>query len=331
MRSGLFTLATAAIFFSPLVVLAQSLGSVPLGVPFSISIDPQFPSPNSQATLSLLSDTLDLTNATMAVSVSGKKIYLGNVQPLAIPLGKTGSVTNVAVTIASGGANYSQTIPIQPQDVVLVAEPVSSAPPLYQGKPLVPLEGSVRVVALANLRSANGKALDSSTLAYAWTVDGTNIASASGIGKSALMVLSPLQYRARSVSVQVQSQDGSLVGGAELSLTSAEPIVRIYQNDPLLGIRFERALFGDHAISATEDTLYAAPFSLPTSSGAPLLQWFLNGMAAQTGNSITLRPTGSGEGRASLSLVASGGNSTTATAELSLSFGATRGFNFFGL
>jgi hypothetical protein len=240
-------------------------------------------------------------------------------------------VTLVGVTISSDGNRYLQTLSIQPEDVALVAEPVSSVPPLYPGKALVPLEGSTRVVAVANLVDENGKMIDPSTLSYAWTVDDTALADSSGLGKDAIMVDSPLEYRSSNVSVVVQSQDGSLVGGDSLALTASEPTVRVYENDPLLGILFDHALSGDYTINAAEDTLYAAPFSMPTSLGAPLLQWFLNGDLAQTGDSVTLRPTGSGEGTASLSLVASAGQSTRATEEFSLSFGSAPSTGLFGL
>ncbi|MDP2652355.1 MAG: hypothetical protein Q8O94_04415 [bacterium] len=331
MRSGLFTTFILALIL-PLVVSAQTFGGLGDSAAFSISADPQYPEPYSQITLSVVSSTLDLNNATLTVTVAKKEIYQGNVRPVAVPVGKTGSVTSVVVKINSAGANYSQTLSIQPQDVALIAEPISSAPVFYPGKSLVPLEGDVRVVAMANLQNANGNIADPSTFSYSWTVDDTQIASASGIGKRAIIVASPLQYRARKVSVAVMSQDGSLVGGASLSFTAENPSVRIYKSDPLLGILSDHALSGGYTITGAESTLYAAPFSLPTTSGFPLLQWFLNGEVAQTGNSITLRPSGSGEGNASISLVASSGDSTRATEDLSLSFGAaTGGFGFFGL
>ena len=139
-------------------------------------------------------------------------------------------------------------------------------PPLYPGKSLVPLEGSTRIVAVANLRDENGNPIDPSALSYAWTVDDTAIADSSGIGKDAIMVDSPLEYRSSEVSVAVQSQDGTLVGGDSLSLTPSEPTVRVYDNDPLLGILFDHALSGNYSINTAEDTLYAAPFSMPTSA-----------------------------------------------------------------
>lgn len=330
MRSG-FLIAFSLVLAVPLAASAQAIGNMAnIGPSFTFEVSPQYPAPHSTAVLSFTSSSLDLSNATLTVSVGGKNIYTGTVQPVSVVLGKTGSVTNVRATLSAGGSNYTQSLSIQPEDVTLIAEPVSSVPPLYRGKSEVPLEGDVRVVAIANLKNASGTTLNSSTLSYAWTVDGTQVSNSSGIGKTTLMVAAPLQYRERSVTVTVQSQDGSLVGGASLSLSPQDPIVRIYENDPLLGIRFDRALQGEHTIAA-ESTLYAAPFSFPTTIGAPQFQWFLNGEAAQTGNSITLRPTGSGQGNAALSLTASAGGSSLATANLSLSFGTATGFNPFGL
>lgn len=252
-------------------------------------------------------------------------------RPVSVSLGAAGSVRDISVTISSGGAQYNQTLSIQPQDIVLVSEPISSAPVLYPGKPSIPPGGDVRVVAIANVRGASGAAIAPSALSYAWTVDDTRIANSSGIGKAALVVASPFQYRLRTVSVSVTSQDGTLTGGATLSLSAKEPTVRVYENDPLLGILFSRALLSGYAIRGAESTLYAAPFSFPITGGAPLLRWFLDGEAVQTGNSVTLRPTGSGEGTASLSIVASAGANTTATMDIPLSFGAAPSTNFFGL
>ena len=328
----IFPIVIATILVIPSAIMAQSLEDIATVAPtFTASITPQYPAPNSTATLSVLSSTIDLTSATLAVSVNKKEIYRGSVQSLAIPLGKAGGVVNVKVTISSSGANYTQTLSVQPQDIVLVAEPIASTPPLYLGKASVPLEGSVRVVAIANVQTASGKVLDPATLSYVWTVDDTQLANASGIGKEAIDIDSPLEYRSTSVSVTVQSQDGTLVGGADLSLTASEPVVRVYENDPLLGILFDNALSGTYAINGAEDTLYAAPFSFPISNGAPSLAWFLNGDSVQTGNSVTLRPTGSGQGTASLSLVASAGEMTRATENLSVSFGAAPSTGLFGL
>lgn len=331
MRLGPFAALIVSLLV-PAASLAQSLGVPGGGGPsFIISVDPQYPAPHSQAMLKVESDSLDLTNATLSASVAGKNIYQGNVQPVLVTVGRAGSVTRVDLSLSSGGTKYNQTVSIQPQDVSLVVEPVSSAPPLYLGKPLVPMGGGVRVAAVANMRNVGGTALNPTALSYVWTVDDTRVLNSSGIGKSTLVVASPLPYRTRTVSVAITSQDGSLVGGDSVSFSPREPSVRIYENDSLLGIRFDRALPGAYSIVGAEATLYAAPFGIATTLSAPLIEWFLNGSRAQTGSSITLRPTGDGAGGASLSLTASDGGNTTASANLRLSFGEGGGTNFLGL
>jgi hypothetical protein len=236
------------------------------------------------------------------------------------------------MTVSSGGADYSKTLTIQPQEVSLIAEPIASVPVLYPGKSLIPLEGDARIVAVANVRDAAGKIIDPANLSYSWTVDNTRIANSSGIGKQSILVASPTQYRNRTVSVIVQSQNGSLVGGDSLAMNPSAPTLRVYENDPLLGIRFDHALSDSYSITGSESSLFAAPFSFPTTNGLPALQWFLNGTPAQIGNSITLRPAGSGQGSASLSLTASGGTSSVASAALSLIFGSKPSTNLlFGL
>ena len=97
MRVGLLT-TLALTLILPTVASAQSFGSVGSTASFTLSLSPQYPAPYSQATLSLVSGSVDLTNATMAVSVAGKNIYKGNVQPLAIALGGAGSLTPAKVT-----------------------------------------------------------------------------------------------------------------------------------------------------------------------------------------------------------------------------------------
>ena len=326
------SLVTAALLAAlPLTAFAQTLGPDLVNAdPFTLSVDPLYPAPFSTATINALSSNIDLNNATMDVSVAGKNIYRGNVHAVALPLGGAGALTVAKVVITANGAQYTQHVSILPEDVALIAEPRATAPPLYPGKPAEPLGGDVRVVAVAGFKDGRGTALDPTTLSYTWTVDGTVQSDVSGIGKNTVIVSTPQQYRERSVSVVIQDQDGALTSGASLTLVPQEPMIRLYENDPLLGIRYDRALAGGFAIRGAESTLYAAPFSFPTMNGVPALTWYIDGAQAQTGTSITLRPTGSGQGNASLSVAASN-DSTQATADLSLIFGSSGGTNFFGL
>lgn len=317
---------SGALFAVPLSAFAQAAPD-----PFSLSVNPTYPAPYSQALITPVSSLLDLASETFAVSVNGTELYRGNAQPVAVALGAAGSVASVRATLTGGGASYTQTLSLVPEDVALVAEPAASAPPLYAGKPLVPLSGTTRVVAVADLRSRSGTQIPPGTLSYSWTVDGSVISSSSGIGKESIIVPTPLQYRESDVSVVVTSPDGTLVGGASVALASQAPTLRLYENDPLLGILFDRALAGSQTIAGTEESLYASAFSFPLENGGPALEWFLNGTPAAAGPLVTLRPTGQGAGSAALSLSASSGGSVISSASLSLSFSAGKSGNLFGL
>jgi hypothetical protein len=329
-----FAAALGVALLLPLTAGAQSITSILSNIngdTFAMSVNPTNPAPYSQVTVSLSSDSLDLDNGTLSVSAGGKQIYAGSANSFSVQLGGAGVVTTLHATLTIGGTTYNQTLSIQPEDVVLIPEPISSAPPLYPGKPSVPLNGNVRVVAIANLKNANGSGSNPNTYSYVWTVDGVQQIDGSGIGKSSIIVPSPLEYRESDISVVVTDAGGNVTTSADLTLTAVDPSVRIYENDPLLGIRYDHALSGSYSISGAEATLYAAPFSLPVSNGVPVVQWFLNGTAVQTGNSVTLRPAGSGQGTAALSLTASGDSPSSASANLSLIFGAHPSTNLFGL
>lgn len=315
-------------FSAPLFTLAQGAGTV---APFTLEVSTLYPAPYTVVTITPLSTLLDLSNATLVVTVNGKETYRGNAKPFEVTMGEPGATVTVRATLLTYGGTYAQTLSLRPQDVSLIAEPIATAPALYPGKPLIPLEGSTRIVAVANVKTAAGKALEPLKLSYSWKVDGAQIAAYSGIGKSAVVVESPMKYRAREVSVTVQSQDGALVGGASMTISASVPSVRIYKNDPLLGILFDHALLNTYTTGADELSLYAAPFSFSSAKGVPSLRWTLNGSPVQEGSLITLRPEGKGRGNAVLSLIAGGETFSPARADLKIDFGTASNGNFFGL
>jgi len=312
----------------PSLASAQTFGA---GTPFTLSVTPDNPAPYGTVRITPIANQVDVANATMTVTANGKTVASGNAGPATITLGAAGVPITIVVRLTEAGSVYTEQVIVTPQGIVLVAEPLSSAPPLYPGKALVPLGGSVRVVAVADMRSTGGKRLNPDTLSYAWTVDGVDFDGASGIGRKTAIVDSPLPYHSSSVVVTVISPDGLLASGASIDLVSTDPSVRIYERDPLLGIRFDRVLTSPYALPGAEATLYAGLYSFPTSLGAPSLQWFVNGILAQTARLITLRPTGSGAGTASLSVSGTSGGEAAASSDLSVTFGSSGGSTLFGL
>lgn len=329
LRNALFFMCGALMLALPAAVFAQVDPSI---APFTLSVNPTYPTPYGQATVSVQSTSLDLSASTMVASVNGTQVYQGDVRPFSITIGAPGAATTVKVTVTNGGTNYSESLSVTPGDVALVLEPQSSAPALYKGEPLIPMAGSVRAVAVPNFHTAAGTPIDPNTLSYVWTVDGTTFQNSSGIGRSSVLVAVPaIQYRQSTVSVVVKTTNGAEVGSASADITGNQPIVRMYQSDPLLGVLFDHALGSTFSISGSEISFFGVPFSFSSSGGGPALSWSVGGSQAQTGSSLTLRPQGSGAGSAALSFTATNANTNEmATANSTLSFGSG-GSTIFGL
>lgn len=324
-------------FVGPLFASAQSLNPATIGVSgvsvpaLTLTLSPSNPRPGSVVVVTPESTVLNLSNSTVSISVNGTKVYSGNSQPVSVQVGANGTATTIRAVATTNGATNSASITLRPGDVSLVAEPISSAPALYLGKPLVPSGGVVRLVAIADLRTSSGKEISPANLSYVWQEDGSTLESASGIGRSTVVVSSPLPYRSSTITATVSSPDGSIVGQDDVTLSPQSPTLRLYIDDPLLGIIYDRALAGSQQITSSEVTIAAAPYSFPTDTAAPQVNWFLNGNAAQTSPTITLRPTGQGAGSATLSAsVTSSDALANVSAALTLLFGQSTS-NFLGL
>jgi hypothetical protein len=329
MHWSLTSLLLILLLLLPTIVVAQFSGEA--GEPFTVVVSAEVPRSRSQVTVTPVSGEVDIANATMSVKVNGAQTYSGSAEPVPVTVGEAGKVTTIMITMKIGAKSYVETISITPQDIALVVEPLSSAHPLYPGKTLVPLEGNVRVIALADMRAANGAVLDPTTLGYAWSVDDVRVLSGSGLGKRIIIIDSPLQYRTRTISVTVTSPDGRERGTASVVLEASEPTVRLYEHDPLAGIRFDRALSSAFAIEDGEATLNAVPFSFPTALRAPAIEWYVGNMLSETGNLITLRPAGRGVGSAKLTARSTGNAGLSASKSITITYGATPSSGFFGL
>jgi hypothetical protein len=318
---------TALAFLLPSLAFAQL--SLNVNEPLSVSIAPANPRPGGVVTVKPASTQVDFANSTMTVAVEGKEVYRGNTTPTPVQLNGIGQKTTIKVTVTGGGQTLSKTISLMPSDVSLVVEPIASAPALYPGRPLLPVNSNVRLVAVADFRTSPTTRIDPDLLSYKWSVDGSNLVSASGIGKTSIVLPAPLEYRTQTVSVVVQNRTNTLMGGDSFTLTSQNPTLRLYVNDPLQGILFDHALASNYRIKGSEATLVAIPYAYP--GKAPEVQWFLNGGAAESGSAITLRPQGAGQGGASLTATARSNNSNnTISASLSILFGSASN-NIFGL
>lgn len=329
-------IAVFALFYMPTSVVAQSTTASNASLrTFSIVANPTYPTPYSSFKLSIKSYSFDISNAVFTVTVNGIRTAQGTgAIPVPIKTAGSGAIMNIKVSVIANGKLYKKTLTIRPAGVAVVVEPLTTTPPLYPGMPITPSSGKIRVVAIPNFRSSNGKPISPQKLSYTWRIGNQTLSTSSGIGRSVVIVSAPPPFRNTNLSVTVQAQDYPEAAAGNITLIPSIPTVRIYKDDPLMGVLYDHALFGKQTLVGAEASFVAEPFGFSTSNGLPDLVWYLNDTKAQTGNLVTLRPKGVGKGVATLSVSATKESAyESASDAITLKFGkaARVGLGIFGL
>lgn len=323
-------------FVTQILILALCVVALPaqaqLGstAPLYLVLSPEFPRPFSTVTVSVRSDTIDLYSSIVTVRVNGEVVEEGSgVVNAVFTVAGPGQTSTVVATAVNQGRTYTTQMTIRPADVALIVEPLTTAHPLYKGGNLVASEGRLRIIAMPELQTAAGTPLAPQNLVYTWRLGNQVLQSASGIGKNVLTATAPVRYRDAVVSVTVATQDQSVVAQSSALISPVDPVVRIYRSDPLLGIDFANAVSDSVVLRGSEDSFRVVPFFF---SGLPSISWSVNDVVNETANTITLRSTGSGGGSALLGVRAQlSSNFQIAEDSVTVRFGETGGFNFFGL
>lgn len=274
--------------------------SAPAGIGDYVSIEsnPQLPGPNENVTVSITSTSVDLDSATVSWFVDGvlEKKAVG-VKGYTLATQGPGSVTVVDVTIAPlKGAMVKRRLVFQPAGVSLIWEALSYTPPFYRGKALNAFDGRVRISALPHFVRKSGGRIPPSELVYTWKKNGTVIGSAGGYGKNVFTPPDPISFsRGESfIEVSVTAPGENMTAKDAVTVRPFTPKVLLYENDPLLGIRYEHALLGVFTLTKDEVVLVGSPYFFSSRERAvPSLdyQWTMNGAPTknQTADASSVR------------------------------------------
>ena len=261
---------------------------------------PQYPQPGESTALIVNNTTGDAAVANYVWSVNGKTVLSGigqNQLSLVAPTSGQDTV-DVTVTDASGAVLGTLSTIINPATVDIVWEGQTSVPPLYIGRPLPNGASPITVLAVPHI-AVGGATVPDSSLIYTWSVNSIPKAAVSGYGKSSATITPPNFGQAFTVSIHAETADGR--GGADGSATiqPQTPTALIYQNAPLLGMRFDKIIAGSFPMSETEASFIAYPLFVNNPT-ALTEQWTLNGAPFSVDPSqpqnVTFRKTGSGSG-----------------------------------
>lgn len=280
-------------------------------VSVDISVTPENPKSGDNVTLQLSSYAINLDMAKITWYIDGvsKKDSIGQ-KSITIKAKSGGQTTAVRVVVSTAnGITVESSTTITPAGVDLVIEPISYIPPFYLSRPLFTSQGIAKIVAMPDVYSG-GKKIDSKNLIFKWTKDGTFLSKDSGMGKNSIIVNGTIPTKDIEVELEIVDSSGNpLVTGSAI-VTVDSPIVLFYENNPLYGMLYNKAIVGSYYLGLREEVTIAAKpfyFNLSSDSGDDsVYNWTENGntvnLSGKSNELILKQTTTNLKGTASVSL-----------------------------
>jgi len=278
----------------------------------SMTIVPENPKFGDTVTASLKNIYKNLNTVRISWYIDGalKKEGVG-ITSFSFDLSKNPQTTTIkAIMDFTGSENEVEKI-IQPRDVDLIFEPQSYTPFFYKGSPLFMAQGVMKIVALPIIY-IDGQKISDNNLYYTWMRNGVVDGNASGKGKNIFTFSGNGISDDTDIDLTVQDSNRKITAEKTISISPASTKILMYENSPLYGILFNRALTGIVNMGSKEEIdIVAFPFNFdvntPDSSDLNLV-WSINGKSYTTSgkkNTIVLKQvdtSGSGSSNVSISI-----------------------------
>ncbi len=238
--------------------------------------------------------SINTAGATFTWYVDGvEQTARANERAITIVAGELGSKTDIrAVTRLATGGSVSANATITPARIDLLVAADTLTPSFYPGR-AIPTSGSLTQVTAIPFF---GDSATPDTYSYTWRVDGEVVAGGSRKGKNSVTFI-PEFERDITVSVDVQSQSGTLLASKAIRVPISDPELYFYEVDPLEGI-VPRAVDRSYFFVGDEIRVRAEPYFVNRTlmSQNPFIEWKLNGQTIQNQSrdpqEIVLRKTG---------------------------------------
>jgi hypothetical protein len=272
-----------ALIFSPLASFAQ-------GLPASftetavIELSPEIPSPRESVTAKVKGSfysSLTRSNIVWSENGSVKKSGIGETE-YQFQSPPAGTPTRLSVTVTKEtGEVLNSSINIRTADLDLMYEANTYVPPFYRGRSLFTHQSVVTVAAVATFKEG-GVPVPKSKIIYTWERDGAVNTSISGVGKDSIQIEGSVVSDPFYIAVTAETLNSNLKARKRVLINPIKPNVVLYENNPIYGSIFERALMGTFNFDREEVGITAIPYFFSAqdrSSGNLEYSWFENGRA----------------------------------------------------
>jgi len=227
----------------------------------SITFEPAHPREGDTVRLTARSSVFILSEADITWNADGKKIAGGRgVESADVTVGVFGSETDVEVSAETpDGTTAVAQATIVPTSLDLLVDSDSYVPPFYRGG--VRASAGTSLLLEARPRFVlSGRLMPASELLYTWKRNGEVLGYVSGRGQSSVRIPSPHLFGTDTITVEVRTDDELLANERSVSISSVVPVLALYVDHPLFGIRYERALPASVFLQESEATFAAVPY-----------------------------------------------------------------------
>ncbi len=293
----------------------------------SIYSSPKYPKPNESVEIFIESYTTNLDQATMTWSVNGKTERKGvGIKSVIVPAGPIGIKKTITVLVATKeGRVFEQSISINPSEIEILWESDTYTPPFYKGKSLYSSDADLSLLAVPITKGINP-----ANLVYTWKKDGVLLSNLSGFGKQFITIKTQFQIDPVKIEVEVSSSEGSYSARGETLVHPTQPKILVYENRPLSGFRFDKAVGSQQGLDENEVSFVGIPyfFSAAKRNAENLFfSWTMNGASVTPSEkdraTLILRHEGgvTGSSQIGLSVENQNGSLQRATNEFSVIYG----------
>lgn len=275
-----------------------------------ITTIPAFPGANENVLVKIESFSFDLNSSEIIWALDGaiKSKGLGK-KNFSFQTGSIGTVSLIkAIIKTKEGRTIEKTLVVRPAGVDILWEANSYTPPFYKGKALYSYQSFITVIAVPNIINSNGVKINPDNLTYKWTKDSKVLGDVSGYGKNSFTFSKSVISHSPEIEVEVMSSDKKIKASGSIILDAVEAKTVIYENNPLYGIIYERAVTGDFKLGGSEITLITAPYFFSKEDvGDQKIKydWSMNGRNInnkQDARQATFRNTEGGKGSTRISV-----------------------------
>ncbi len=278
----------------------------PIGI--AIKVSPPYPRPGDTVTAEVQTSAVDSSTALVTWKVNGVVIKESSGgTSCSFTAGKLGEVMRITVLLRdTKGTAIEATNVLQVADVALVWEAKSYTPPFFGGRARYAPGTPMTILALPSVMGPKGVLLDPTTLMYAWYMNKSFTPDVAGKGLQSVTLTNNVPFGEFDIFLEVKDDTGTIRTTKRLVVDTAEPQLVLYEDDPLTGVSYHRALGDAYRIRAAEATLIAEPYylsALSRSDPALTYAWQVGDQDFTTIGSLVLRPEGKGAGSAEVSLL----------------------------